>query len=100
MDTSEVDSPRNRYLIQLFFPGPKLRRDAASALLDDLDLMDRTLQEHIAYLEQKIEKLKALLADARRSKDEKVVLRIDLDMAERAINHYRRGLELEGHLSD
>jgi len=62
--------------------------------------VDRPIKDHIAHLEQKIEQLKAKLADPHRTDAEKVVARIDLGIAERAITHYRKALELEGQISD
>ena len=61
--------------------------------------MQRPLSEHIAYLEHKSETLKAALADPDRTAEERVSLRTDLDMAERALTFFRKAFDLERRIS-
>ena len=61
--------------------------------------MQQTLQEHISHLEEKIAALKAALTDPNRSEAEKMYLRLDLDLAERALAHFRKAFDLEQRLS-
>jgi len=60
--------------------------------------MQLPLHEHISYLERRVQTLKTALADADHSAAEKMDLRIDLDLAERALSHFRRAFELEQRL--
>ena len=61
--------------------------------------MLRPLSEHIAHLEQKIEAFKSALAAPALNDAERVDLRLDLDLAERALAHFRKAFELEQRLS-
>jgi 5-bromo-4-chloroindolyl phosphate hydrolysis protein len=54
--------------------------------------MQRPLREHITFIEQKIETLKAKLASAELSETEKRYLTTDLGIAERALAHFKKGL--------
>jgi hypothetical protein len=60
--------------------------------------MQRSLREHIAYLEQKSEALKVVINDPDSTEEEKVDARIDLDISERALAHFRRAFDLEQRL--
>jgi hypothetical protein len=62
--------------------------------------MQRTLQEHIAYLEQKIEALKRQLGELDRGEAEQSGLRIDLGIAEHALVHFQKAYELELRLKE
>lgn len=57
--------------------------------------MQRPLQEHIAFLEEKIVRLKAEANDASRSAEERYQASLDLGIAERAIVHFRQAYKLE-----
>lgn len=61
--------------------------------------MKRTLQEHISSLEQKIQTLRAQCDDLARPSDERLALTVDLDLAERALEHFRKAFELEQRIS-
>jgi hypothetical protein len=61
--------------------------------------MQRPLQDHIAYLEQRIEILKAQQSDAERTAGERLQSSIDLRIAERALVHFRKAFELEQRVS-
>ena len=60
--------------------------------------MQQTLQEHLSNLEKKIAGIEAALREPGRSKDEKMNLRLDLDLAARALAHFRRAFDLENRL--
>jgi len=62
--------------------------------------MQRTLQEHIAHLEQRIEFFKKELGEQSRSPQERASLRVDLDIAERALVYFRKAFELERKISN
>jgi hypothetical protein len=57
--------------------------------------MDRPLKDHIAYLEQKIENLKAQHDDLDLTAGERYQAVIDLELAERALACFREARELE-----
>jgi hypothetical protein len=61
--------------------------------------VQRTLSEHIAYLEQKIEMYKKELQDPRKSISQQAEIRIDLGIAERSLVHFRKAYDLEQNLS-
>lgn len=61
--------------------------------------MQRTLSEHIAYLEKKVESLKKEMAEPAHPEVEKSNLLVDLGMAERALVHFRKAFELEQRIS-
>jgi len=61
--------------------------------------MQQTLQQHLSNLEKKIAGIEAALNEPGRNKDEKMDLRLDLDLAERALAHFRRAFDLESRLS-
>lgn len=67
----------------------------ANGYLRGLTMMHRSLREHITQLEQRIESLEAALADPDRTTTEKVDLRLDLEIAERALTYFRKAFELE-----
>ena len=60
--------------------------------------MQRTLSEHIAYLEQKIEALKKQLEEPERIASEQNEIEIDLGIAERALAHFRKAFDFEQRL--
>jgi hypothetical protein len=62
--------------------------------------MQRTLREHITYLEQKIEALKEELRDLRKPTAEQNEVAVDLGMAERALVHFRKAFYLELKLKE
>jgi hypothetical protein len=61
--------------------------------------MQRPLSEHIAYLEHKSATLRVAIADPDRTAAERVNLRMDLDMAERALSFFRKAFDLERRIS-
>lgn len=61
--------------------------------------MQRTLREHIDYLEQKIEALKKLLDDPNNTFHELDQIGIDIGIAERSLLHFRKAYELEMRVS-
>jgi hypothetical protein len=61
--------------------------------------MERTLHEHIAYLEQKIEALKKELQESERSPSQQNETEIDLGIAERALVHFQKAFDFEQRLS-
>ncbi|HLY39754.1 MAG TPA: hypothetical protein VKR52_01025 [Terracidiphilus sp.] len=62
--------------------------------------MQRTLAEHIAYLEQRIAALKNELENPARNSMEKAELKIDLGIAERSLVHFQKAFALERKLSE
>jgi hypothetical protein len=62
--------------------------------------MQRSLQEHIAHLEQRIDFFKQQLKDPDHSPREHASLQIDLDIAERALVYFRKAFELERKISN
>lgn len=61
--------------------------------------MQRTLREHIDYLEQKIEALKKELEQPGKSLSAVNEIGIDIGIAERSLVHFRKAFELELKLS-
>ena len=60
--------------------------------------MQRSLSEHITYLEQKIAMLKKQLEEPERAASEQNEIEIDLGIAERALAHFRRAFDFEQRL--
>lgn len=61
--------------------------------------MQRTLKEHISYLEQKIETLNKDLYDPGKSFATQTEIRTDLGIAECALVHFRKAFKLEQKIS-
>jgi hypothetical protein len=61
--------------------------------------MQRTLREHIDYLEQKIETLQSELEQAGKSPHNLNEIEIDIGIAERSLMHFRKAYELELRVS-
>jgi hypothetical protein len=57
--------------------------------------MLRPLQEHIARLEEKIRVLSARSNDIDWTAADRFQVTVDLDLAERALDHFRKAYELE-----
>jgi hypothetical protein len=60
--------------------------------------MQRTLSEHITYLEQKIESLKKALEEPGKSLSQQNETEIDLGIAERALVHFQKAFDFEQRL--
>jgi hypothetical protein len=61
--------------------------------------MQRTLHEHIAYIEQKIESLKKALQEPGKSPSQQNETEIDLGIAERALVHFQKAFDFEQRFS-
>lgn len=61
--------------------------------------MERTLREHITYLEQKIEMFKNELQDSTKSASQQNEIEIDLGIAERSLTHFQKAFDLEQRLA-
>ncbi|HUA91623.1 MAG TPA: hypothetical protein VL991_03595 [Terracidiphilus sp.] len=61
--------------------------------------MERTLREHIDYLEKKIEMLKKELQGPEQTPSQQNEIEIDLGIAERALAHFQRAFDFEQRLS-
>ena len=57
--------------------------------------MQRTLQEHVTALEQKVALLKMQQTDLERTSGERYQAALDLEIAEKALAHFKRAYELE-----
>lgn len=57
--------------------------------------MQRPLQEHITLLQQKIHTLRAQANDIYRTSGERFQATVDLALAERALDHFRKAYEIE-----
>ena len=62
--------------------------------------MQRTLQDHISHLEQKIEAIKAQLREGQGSAEYQRGLRLNLEIAETSLSLFRKAFDLEGKLSN
>ena len=62
--------------------------------------MQRTLQEHIAFLEERIAKLEAQAVDLSRTAAERYQSSVDLATAQSALVHFRKAYELEQDISE
>ena len=62
--------------------------------------MQRTLQDHITHLEQKIESIKAQLQDSQGSAEFQKGLRLNLEIAETSLALFRKAFDLEGKISN
>lgn len=61
--------------------------------------MQRSLREHITFLEEKIASLKTQQGDRDRTPGERNQSAVDLGIAERALVHFQKAYELEQKLS-
>ena len=57
--------------------------------------MDRTLRDHISFLEQRLQELSGRLMENARTLDERNRLEIEIRAAELALSYYRKALDLE-----
>lgn len=57
--------------------------------------MDRTLYDHVLYLEEKIQALRAELTEPRRVSRDYERIEAELNAAETALAHYRAAFNLE-----
>ena len=62
--------------------------------------MQRTLREHLTYLEQRIEALHKEMLEPGKSRSAKNEISIDLGIAERSLLHFQKAFELEEKLSN
>jgi hypothetical protein len=62
--------------------------------------MQRTLSEHITWLEEKIAALKKQLDTSEKSPLQKAEIKVDLGIAERALTNFQKAFALEQKLSD
>jgi hypothetical protein len=62
--------------------------------------MQEPLLDRIANLERKVRLLKERMEEADRTDGERNAMQIDLDIAQRALVHFRRALEREPKLSN
>lgn len=62
--------------------------------------MHRTLSEHIAFLEQKVESLRKGIQDPATAPDEKDWMKLQIGIAEHALTNFQRALALETKLAD
>jgi hypothetical protein len=62
--------------------------------------VQRTLQDHIAHLEQKIESLKAQLRQSPGSAEFQKGLTLNLEIAETSLALFRKAFDLEGKISN
>jgi hypothetical protein len=61
--------------------------------------MQRTLSEHITYLEQRIDALRKQLEEPGKSPAEQHEIKIDLGIAERSLVYFQKAYALEQRLS-
>ena len=57
--------------------------------------MERSLREHIAYLEERISSLQQELLQPGRTPYEQASIKIDLGIATRSLVHFQKAFELE-----
>ena len=57
--------------------------------------MDRSLREHIATLEQRLQALNKELMESTRTRAERNRIESEIRLAEMALTYYRKALELE-----
>ena len=62
---------------------------------DRLHTMDRTLHEHILYLEHRIQSLRDQLTESHRTAGERERVGAEIKVAELALAHYRAAYDLE-----
>lgn len=61
--------------------------------------MEQTLRQHIGFLEERLNDLRNQLSDPSRVAAELQRVRADLQIAELALSHYRKALDLERKLA-
>jgi len=61
--------------------------------------MQRTLSEHIRYLEERIQALNTELEDPDRLPSALSEIQVDIGIATRSLEHFRKAFELEEKLS-
>jgi len=62
--------------------------------------MQRTLQEHIAFLEERIAKLEVQAIDLNRTAAERYQSSVDLSTAQSALLYFQKAYELEQDISE
>jgi hypothetical protein len=62
--------------------------------------MQRTLQEHIAFLEERIARLEVQAIDLNRTAAERYQSSVDLSTAQSALLYFRKAYELEQDISE
>jgi hypothetical protein len=67
---------------------------------DSLFSVQRTLQDHISHLEQKIQSLKERLEESGRSTELQKGLRLNLEVAETSLALFRKAYDLERKISN
>jgi hypothetical protein len=62
--------------------------------------VQRTLQDHVSHLEQKIEAIKTQLREGQGSAEYQRGLRLNLEIAETSLALFRKAFDLEGKISN
>ena len=61
--------------------------------------MERTLGEHITYLQNRVQSLQRQLTDSTLTEIERNRIQAEIQVAELALSHYRKAFELEREIA-